>query len=302
MTSPGAVGSLPSSLDPVLVEFWSGFPCPPPWNEGLLFSLNWTSCVSQSVGVQLRGYLAHRCHIPLPPGVGGAGTRGGGGAGTGVEGYERVSEGAGGVVCDTACKALVSVFVSLFLVGVAIAVGVWICRRRRWRGKEMRGGRQQPTAMCISGGGGGDRGGEEEEEEPLCGHPLRFRLRHQSGERAATGSSSRTGRSHVAATASLLHLQPPLRQLPPHPQQRRRRQRQRLLPGKTRHRRQRRQFPAPPPLPPPPRLSAPRVPPAVMSPESPRGLHGLGAHWSGLPAPPPPPVLPPLPLPRVLGR
>ena len=29
-------GGLPP-LDPVLQDFWAGFPCPPPWNHGLLF-------------------------------------------------------------------------------------------------------------------------------------------------------------------------------------------------------------------------------------------------------------------------
>ena len=44
MTSPENSASLMTSrssvlgsLDPLLVDFWSGFPCPPPWNTGLLF-------------------------------------------------------------------------------------------------------------------------------------------------------------------------------------------------------------------------------------------------------------------------
>ncbi|XP_076442745.1 uncharacterized protein LOC143281421 [Babylonia areolata] len=56
-------GGLPG-LDPLLQDFWSAFPCPPPWNHALLFRVNWTACVGQAVGERLKWFLADRCHIP----------------------------------------------------------------------------------------------------------------------------------------------------------------------------------------------------------------------------------------------
>ncbi|KAK7103159.1 uncharacterized protein [Littorina saxatilis] len=56
-------GGLPA-LDPTLQDFWSAFPCPPPWNHALLFRVNWTACVGQAVGERLKWFLADRCNIP----------------------------------------------------------------------------------------------------------------------------------------------------------------------------------------------------------------------------------------------
>lgn len=75
-----------AGLDPLLLDFWSAFPCPPPWNTALLFRVNWTACVGQAVGERLQWFLADRCNIPIggtldPNGQGGGDTSSGGGSG-----------------------------------------------------------------------------------------------------------------------------------------------------------------------------------------------------------------------------
>ncbi|XP_076442746.1 uncharacterized protein LOC143281422 [Babylonia areolata] len=150
--------SLVASLDPVLVEFWSGFPCPPPWNEALLFKVNWTSCVSQTVGERIRWFLADRCNIPHngtfpdPGGGGGGGGAGGGGGGGGGSGEGEGGFGEKEEVCDMACKLLVGLFCLLFVVGVVIGGACLLHRRRSQKRKDPRGAPQQTT------GSGADRG------------------------------------------------------------------------------------------------------------------------------------------------
>ncbi|KAK7103161.1 hypothetical protein V1264_018121 [Littorina saxatilis] len=147
MTS-STTSSLVASLDPILVDFWSAFPCPPPWNKGLLFSANWTSCVSQTVGERIKWFLADRCNIPhnqthVIPGT--DDTDSGGDRGFG--GY---GEREGGEACDLACKVLVGLFCFLFVVAVVVT-GVVVLFRRRSKRKDQRGTQQ-------TSGGGGDRG------------------------------------------------------------------------------------------------------------------------------------------------
>ncbi|BFZ07056.1 hypothetical protein BsWGS_10094 [Bradybaena similaris] len=50
-------------LDPTILAFWEGFPCPPPWNEELLFRLNWTGCVGLEMGEKVKLYMADKCNI-----------------------------------------------------------------------------------------------------------------------------------------------------------------------------------------------------------------------------------------------
>lgn len=59
----GHDGDPQAALDPALADFWSSFPCPPPWNHGLLFRVNWTACVGQAVGERLKWFMADRCNI-----------------------------------------------------------------------------------------------------------------------------------------------------------------------------------------------------------------------------------------------
>ncbi|KAL8623852.1 hypothetical protein ACOMHN_002180 [Nucella lapillus] len=145
-TSLMTPSSLLASLDPALVDFWSGFPCPPPWNEALLYKVNWTSCVSQTVGERIRWFLAHRCHIPfngtLPRPDGGG--QGGGGGDFGDYGDDEV--------CDMACKILVALFCFLFVVGVIVGGVCLLHRRRSQKRKDPRRGPQQTN------GSGTDRG------------------------------------------------------------------------------------------------------------------------------------------------
>lgn len=119
--------SLPG-LDPILKDFWSGFPCPPPWNTGLLLKVNWTSCVGQAVGQRLMMFMADRCNIHLdsttfgPPGVGRDPTKGRDGLG------EEATEGGVRKTCDTACHVLLVLLSVLVVVGV-VAVTCFILHR-----------------------------------------------------------------------------------------------------------------------------------------------------------------------------
>ncbi|XP_050406620.1 uncharacterized protein LOC126821978 [Patella vulgata] len=49
-------------LDPLLLRYWENFPCPPPWNNGLLQQMNWTSCHGdEDVGAVLRDMMVEKC-------------------------------------------------------------------------------------------------------------------------------------------------------------------------------------------------------------------------------------------------
>ncbi|KAK6182185.1 hypothetical protein SNE40_009923 [Patella caerulea] len=54
-------------FDPVLRSFWERFPCPPSWNNDLLFRTNWTSCVAPSVGERIILFMADKCGIKNLP-------------------------------------------------------------------------------------------------------------------------------------------------------------------------------------------------------------------------------------------
>ncbi|KAL8579966.1 hypothetical protein ACOMHN_035109 [Nucella lapillus] len=142
---PGA-GDLPP-LDPILMDFWSSFPCPPPWNRALLFRVNWTACVGQALGHRLQWLLADRCNIPhdvldldldidldllpLPrdiPGVGQGDEIGAEGAG------EEEVDGEGGELevpseCDASCVAMIALACLVFSLLLAILV-FCVCRNR----------------------------------------------------------------------------------------------------------------------------------------------------------------------------
>ena len=64
MTS-SSTSSMVASLDPVLVDFWSGFPCPPPWNEGLLFRSVAALTTARTKKRQLRGSALYECYMLL---------------------------------------------------------------------------------------------------------------------------------------------------------------------------------------------------------------------------------------------
>ncbi|XP_076464778.1 uncharacterized protein LOC143296632 [Babylonia areolata] len=147
---PGA-GGLPP-LDPLLRDFWSSFPCPPPWNHALLFRVNWTACVGRAVGRRLQWFLADRCNIPhddldfdldidlLPfPG----GDRGPGrGEGKGVEGADGEEDGGAGgggeagggelevpEECEASCVAMIALACLVFSLLLAVLV-FCVCRNR----------------------------------------------------------------------------------------------------------------------------------------------------------------------------
>ncbi|XP_059162784.1 uncharacterized protein LOC131946144 [Physella acuta] len=107
-------------LDPSLLKFWEGFPCPPPWKEELLFRLNWTGCVGVDVGERVKLYMADKCNIRhdgkkilLEPGD---------------------DKEAGGVMveedCALACQLIIGVVCVLFLVLLLVVV-VFCVRRHR---------------------------------------------------------------------------------------------------------------------------------------------------------------------------
>ncbi|ESO93646.1 hypothetical protein LOTGIDRAFT_232670 [Lottia gigantea] len=48
-------------LDPLLASFWEGFPCPPPWQSGLLQQLNFSGCLGTSIGQRIRSLMISRC-------------------------------------------------------------------------------------------------------------------------------------------------------------------------------------------------------------------------------------------------
>ncbi|KAL8619933.1 hypothetical protein ACOMHN_015215 [Nucella lapillus] len=112
-------GGGPPGLDPRLQDFWSAFPCPPPWNHALLFRVNWTACVGQAVGERLKWFLADRCHIPhdgtrlLPV--------------PGQEGEEEEMEAP--EVCSLPCIIIIALACLLFCLLIA-AVVFCVCRKR----------------------------------------------------------------------------------------------------------------------------------------------------------------------------
>nr|KAG5703490.1 hypothetical protein BaRGS_020124 [Batillaria attramentaria] len=135
-----------AGLDPLLADFWSAFPCPPPWNTALLFRVNWTACVGQAVGERLKWFLADRCNIPIDGSIGdngGSGGLDGGGDGQGGFGdqFGGGGSGDGSELCDTPCKILVSLFSILLVVGMVVT-GILILHRRRSKRKDQRGGQQ----------------------------------------------------------------------------------------------------------------------------------------------------------------
>lgn len=122
------------TIDPLLQSFWSGFPCPPPWNQGLLLQANWSSCVGDAVGEKLKWILAERCNIPRdasdilsrPPSRGngsGLGQNGGGG-----REEQDVGRESGEIECGTSCIVLVTVLCSCLILSALIA-GVCIAYR-----------------------------------------------------------------------------------------------------------------------------------------------------------------------------
>lgn len=121
----GGPGGLPAfDIDPVLANFWSAFPCPPPWNTALLFRVNWTACVGQAVGQRLQWFLADRCNIPIDgsrllPGGDGEGPAEGGGQ------EELEAPEACAVPCIIMIALACLVF-SLLVAGVVFCV----CRKR----------------------------------------------------------------------------------------------------------------------------------------------------------------------------
>ncbi|XP_046567099.1 uncharacterized protein LOC124275564 isoform X1 [Haliotis rubra] len=52
-------------LDPLLRGFWEGFPCPPPWNTGLLHRVNWTGCLGENVGERVKLFMVDKCRIEV---------------------------------------------------------------------------------------------------------------------------------------------------------------------------------------------------------------------------------------------
>ena len=87
------------------------------------YRVNWTACVSETVGERIRWFLADRCNIAhnhsgiLP------GTDSGGGGGFGGYGEQE-----GGEACDMSCKILVGLFCTIFVIGVILG-GVIVLHR-----------------------------------------------------------------------------------------------------------------------------------------------------------------------------
>ncbi|XP_012935828.1 uncharacterized protein LOC101861567 [Aplysia californica] len=110
-------------LDPALLAFWEGFPCPPPWKEDLLFRLNWTGCVGTEVGERVKLYMADKCKIrhdgvKVLPGPG-DGAAGGGGDGVLVDD-----------TCALTCQIIIGVVSVLFIVLLTLVVVVCVRRHR----------------------------------------------------------------------------------------------------------------------------------------------------------------------------
>ncbi|ESO96526.1 hypothetical protein LOTGIDRAFT_159942 [Lottia gigantea] len=105
-------------LDPKLLNYWENFPCPPPWNNGLLYKVNWTNChVSQEVGVQLRDLMVEKCATY-----------------SNVQVVAReVGRGYLFQSCSMECKLIISAV--CFLLGLLLVAGISLCIRRKRRQK-----------------------------------------------------------------------------------------------------------------------------------------------------------------------
>ncbi|ESO96525.1 hypothetical protein LOTGIDRAFT_159941 [Lottia gigantea] len=111
------------SLDPVLRAFWERFPCPPSWNNDLLFRTNWTSCVAPSVGERIIVFMADKCgiknlpsHITPPPRAGAPGD---------------ILEDA----CSLNCKIIVALVCVLFVIFTVTGIIIIIYRKRKCKRK-----------------------------------------------------------------------------------------------------------------------------------------------------------------------
>ncbi|XP_041353306.1 uncharacterized protein LOC121371463 [Gigantopelta aegis] len=104
-------------LDPLLESFWRKFPCPPPWKPSLLEKVNWTGCVGESVGQQLKMFMVDKCRLDF--------------------GHDNASDGTDDDLgeemapdpCDISCKVMV--VMACLLVSICFTAGVvYFCRRR----------------------------------------------------------------------------------------------------------------------------------------------------------------------------
>ncbi|KAK0050382.1 inactive histone-lysine N-methyltransferase 2E [Biomphalaria pfeifferi] len=104
-------------LDPTLLAFWEGFPCPPPWKKELLFRLNFTSCVNAEVGERVKLYMADKCNIRR---LG--------------EDDKEAGGTAGGVMvedeCALTCQAIIGVVSIIFLVLLLVVIVLCVRRHR----------------------------------------------------------------------------------------------------------------------------------------------------------------------------
>jgi hypothetical protein len=104
-------------LDSTLIAFWEGFPCPPPWNEELLFRLNWTGCVGLEMGEKVKLFMADKCNIRHD------------GKSVLTEAADELDDGV--MVedeCGLTCQLIIGVMSVLFL--VLLLVAVVVCIRR----------------------------------------------------------------------------------------------------------------------------------------------------------------------------
>ncbi|RUS89943.1 hypothetical protein EGW08_002295, partial [Elysia chlorotica] len=154
LSSPSSSSSSSSSLvelTEMIREFWSSFPCPPPWRPRLLEEVNATSRLEPSVGRQVRSFLAGKCQLQgvfdladLPSEFGldlrGSGD---GGAGGGFFG-EVPGIGDGRSVldpnhapssspswCDSGCKVALGCAVILAMLMALVLVLVYLTKNRR---------------------------------------------------------------------------------------------------------------------------------------------------------------------------
>ncbi|GFR68215.1 hypothetical protein ElyMa_003726500 [Elysia marginata] len=155
LSSQPSSTSSPSSLfelTEMIRDFWSTFPCPPPWRPRLLAEVNATSRLEPSVGRQVHSFLAGKCRLhnvygaatDLHPaggldlrgrGQGGGGfyidLPGSGSVGDGVPGQSPSPHADHSSWCDSGCKVALGCAVLLAMLMVLVGILVYLTRNRR---------------------------------------------------------------------------------------------------------------------------------------------------------------------------